>query len=81
MNVLALKSNVLLMVTAAIWGFAFVAQRVGMAYVEPFTFNGIRFALGSLSLVPLLLLSRGKRPFRRRENRRLARKPCSGAAR
>lgn len=60
MNVLALKSNVLLMVTAAIWGFAFVAQRVGMAYVEPFTFNGVRFALGSLSLVPLLLLSRGE---------------------
>jgi len=35
-----------------------VAQRVGMEYVGPFTFNGVRFALGSLSLVPLMLLKR-----------------------
>jgi drug/metabolite transporter (DMT)-like permease len=49
-----LKSDLLLLLTAAIWGFAFVAQRVGMEHVGPFTFNGIRFALGSLSLVPLL---------------------------
>ncbi len=49
-----LKSDMLLLLTAAIWGFAFVAQRVGMEYVGPFTFNGVRFALGSLSLVPLL---------------------------
>lgn len=49
------KSNLLLLVAAAIWGFAFVAQRVGMEYVGPFTFNGVRFALGSLSLVPLIL--------------------------
>lgn len=50
-----LKSNLLLLLAAAIWGFAFVAQRVGMEYVGPFTFNGVRFALGSLSLVPLML--------------------------
>ena len=50
-----IKSNLLLFLTAAIWGFAFVAQRVGMEYVGPFTYNGVRFALGSLSLVPLLL--------------------------
>ncbi len=49
-----LKADALLLVTAGIWGFAFVAQRVGMEYVGPFTFNGVRFALGSLSLVPLL---------------------------
>ncbi len=49
------KSNVLLLLTAAIWGFAFVAQRVGMQYVGAFTFNGVRFALGSISLIPLLL--------------------------
>lgn len=52
------KSDTLLLTTAVIWGFAFVAQRVGMDYVGPFTFNGIRFALGSLSLLPLLLISR-----------------------
>lgn len=54
-----LKSNVLLLLTATIWGFAFVAQRVGMEYVGPFTFNGVRFALGSLSLIPLILVTRG----------------------
>jgi drug/metabolite transporter (DMT)-like permease len=53
-----LKSDALLMLTATIWGFAFVAQRVGMEHVGPFTFNGVRFALGSLSLVPLMLLKR-----------------------
>jgi drug/metabolite transporter (DMT)-like permease len=51
-----IQSDALLLITAAIWGFAFVAQRVGMAHVGPFTFNGVRFALGSLSLVPLLFL-------------------------
>lgn len=49
-----MKSNLLLLLTACIWGFAFVAQRVGMDYIGPFTFNGIRFALGGLSLLPLL---------------------------
>jgi drug/metabolite transporter (DMT)-like permease len=55
------KSDALLLTTAIIWGFAFVAQRVGMDYVGPFTFNGIRFAIGSLSLLPLVLLSHGQR--------------------
>lgn len=50
-----LRSNILLLLTAAIWGFAFVAQKVGAMYVGGFTFNGIRFALGSISLIPLLL--------------------------
>lgn len=52
-----LRSNLLLLLTAAIWGFAFVGQRVGAKYVGSFTFNGIRFALGSLSLLPLLIYS------------------------
>ncbi|MGD0154360.1 MAG: DMT family transporter [Thermacetogeniaceae bacterium] len=55
MNKQTLKSNLLLLLTACIWGFAFVAQRVGVAFVGPFTFNGVRFALGSLSLLPLML--------------------------
>jgi len=45
---------VMLWITAAIWGFAFVAQRAGMEFIGPFTFNGIRFLLGSASLVPLI---------------------------
>jgi drug/metabolite transporter (DMT)-like permease len=50
-----LTSNILLLITAIIWGFAFVAQRVGAQHIGTFTFNGIRFALGGLSLVPLLI--------------------------
>lgn len=50
-----------LLLTAAIWGFAFVAQRAGMDYVGPFTYNGVRFLLGTVSLLPLLLLLRGSR--------------------
>jgi drug/metabolite transporter (DMT)-like permease len=45
---------VMLWITAAIWGFAFVAQRAGMEFIGPFTFNGIRFLLGSASLLPLI---------------------------
>ncbi len=61
MNIQTVKSNTLLLITAAIWGFAFVAQRVGMDYLGPFTFNAARFILGSLSLLPLLLISRDQR--------------------
>jgi drug/metabolite transporter (DMT)-like permease len=50
----------LLLLTAAIWGFAFVAQRLGNIYMGPFTFNAIRFSLGALALVPLLLWQRRK---------------------
>lgn len=46
---------IMLWATSAIWGFAFVAQRAGMEFIGPFTFNGIRFLLGSASLVPLIL--------------------------
>jgi drug/metabolite transporter (DMT)-like permease len=55
MNKQELKSNILLLLAAAIWGFAFVAQRIGAQYVGSFTFNGVRFALGCLSLLPLIL--------------------------
>ena len=49
-----LKSELLLLITAIIWGFAFVAQRAGMEFIGPFTFTGIRFALGSLVLLPFI---------------------------
>ncbi|HWR91431.1 MAG TPA: DMT family transporter [Desulfobacterales bacterium] len=52
------KSDALLLITAVIWGLAFVAQRVGMDHVGPFTYNGVRFALGALTLAPLLLAGR-----------------------
>jgi drug/metabolite transporter (DMT)-like permease len=52
-----MKSNLLLLITAVIWGFAFVAQRAGMEFIGPFTFNSARFFLGSISLIPLLILN------------------------
>ena len=59
-----MKSNVLLLITAIIWGFAFVAQRAGMEYLGPFLFNAIRFVLGSASLIPLLIYNK-KRKFKK----------------
>ncbi len=51
-----IKSTILLFLTAIIWGFAFVAQRVGADFVGAFTFNGIRFFLGFFSLIPVILI-------------------------
>jgi drug/metabolite transporter (DMT)-like permease len=61
LNIPTLKSDILLLVTAIIWGFAFVFQRMGMDYIGPFTYTGVRFALGTVSLLPLLLLTREQR--------------------
>ena len=59
----ALKADILLLITAVIWGMAFVAQRVGMEHVGPFLFNGVRFAIGALALLPLAMRSsRSMRP-------------------
>ena len=50
-----LAGNVALFLTALIWGLGFVAQRAGMEFIGPFTFNVVRSILGALSLVPLIL--------------------------
>ncbi len=50
-----LTADLLLLLVALIWGFGFVAQRAGMDHLGPFAFNGIRFLLGGLCLVPLAL--------------------------
>lgn len=55
MNKRVLRADWLLLLTAAIWGCAFVAQRSGMRYVGPFTFNGLRFLLGACALIPLII--------------------------
>ncbi|MCL2708690.1 MAG: DMT family transporter [Defluviitaleaceae bacterium] len=47
------RYSLVLFATAVIWGVAFVAQRAGMDYVGAFTFNGVRFLLGALVLVPV----------------------------
>ncbi|NLW17418.1 MAG: DMT family transporter [Firmicutes bacterium] len=51
-----LRGELMLLLAALIWGASFVAQRTGMEYVGPFTFNGIRSLLGSLALVPVILV-------------------------
>lgn len=50
------KSSLMLLLTAAIWGVAFVAQSVGMDYIGPFTFNAIRSLVGGLVLIPCIWL-------------------------
>ena len=65
MQTRTLRSDLMLLLTAAIWGFAFVAQRVGMDYVGPYTFNAARFLLGALSLLPLLLILKPQQPANR----------------
>lgn len=47
-----IKSSLLLFIAASIWGVAFVAQSLGMEYMGPFTFNGARFLLGGIVLLP-----------------------------
>jgi len=56
-----LKADGLLLLTALIWGFAFVAQRSGMQSIGPFAYTAVRFALGALCLLPLLALGRRHR--------------------
>ena len=51
-----LLGSLLLLVTAVIWGCAFVAQSVAMDFVKPFTFCGARFLLSGTALVPVILL-------------------------
>ena len=56
-----LKNSLCLLLAATIWGIAFVAQSVGMEYVGPFTFNGVRSLIGAAVLVPVLfILNRSK---------------------
>lgn len=57
----AWKSPLLLLLTATIWGVAFVAQSVGMDYVRPFTFNGVRSLLGAVVLLPVIYFFRSDR--------------------
>ncbi len=51
----ALRADLLMLLTALIWGTGFVAQTAGMDHIGPYLFSGLRFALGSLCLVPLIL--------------------------
>lgn len=58
MNTKRARSNIMLVLTALIWGVAFVAQSVGMDYLGPFTFNAARFIMGGIILIPCIFLIR-----------------------
>ena len=50
-----MRNSLLLLLTAVIWGVAFVAQSVGMDYVGAFTFNCVRSIIGGLVLIPCII--------------------------
>lgn len=52
-----LKGNLMLLLTAMIWGVAFVAQSVGMEHVGAFAFLSIRSLIASAVLVPVICVS------------------------
>lgn len=56
MNKFVLRQSLLLLLTAAIWGVAFVAQSVGTEYIGAFTFNAARNFIGALVLLPCIAL-------------------------
>ena len=55
------RSALLLLLTSAIWGIAFVAQSVGADYVETFTFLALRSWLAGFALLPLIAWTKRKR--------------------
>ncbi|HDZ56218.1 MAG TPA: DMT family transporter [Pseudomonas xinjiangensis] len=58
MNLRAYRADALMLITALIWGSTFVAQSLGMEHIGPFLYTGLRFLLGALVVLPLVLLAR-----------------------
>ena len=56
-----LRGSLLLLLAAAVWGLAFVAQRVGMDAMQPLSFNGIRLLLAGICLLPVIAVSDKKK--------------------
>lgn len=50
-----IPGEVLLLMTAIVWGTGFVAQRKAMEGMQPFVFIALRFFLGCLVLLPILI--------------------------
>ena len=61
-NAQKLRNSLLLLITATIWGMAFVSQQAGMDYMGPLTFTGSRNIIGSLVLIPVILIICAKTP-------------------
>ena len=86
---LKIRNSLLLLLTATIWGVAFVAQSVGMDYVGPYTFLFARSVIGGIVLLPIVAVLHKNAPLPAPENaekKRQARKTlllggvCCGTA-
>ena len=51
---------IILLIGSIIWGFAFVAQKDATNYIGTFTLNGIRFLIGAIVLLPVILIKNKK---------------------
>ena len=58
MNLRAYRADALMILTALIWGSTFIAQTLGMDHIGPFLYTGLRFLLGALAILPLVLLTK-----------------------
>jgi drug/metabolite transporter (DMT)-like permease len=71
MNKFVVRQSLILLLTAIIWGIAFVAQSVGMDYVGPFTFIAIRNVIGVIVLLPVVyFMGRNKENKETKENKK-----------
>ena len=72
-----LKGNLIMLLTAVIWGTSFISQKVGMETIKPATFNGIRLLIGSVVLLPFILFrekqSKKSDTYEKHDNKVLAR--------
>ncbi|MCQ2511549.1 MAG: DMT family transporter [Lachnospiraceae bacterium] len=77
-----MQGNLMLLITALIWGSAFVAQSAGMEYVGPFTYNMSRSYIGFLVLIPVVLFFRKsgqkEHPLTKEENKELNMRSIKG---
>ena len=77
------RNSLLLLLTAFIWGTAFVAQSVGMDYVGPFTYTCVRSLIAGIMLIPciaflnkVIRIWKKRRSARMRQRKRHIRKHC-----
>lgn len=74
-----LVSTLMLFSIASIWGFAIIAQVLGSDHVEPFTFNGIRFLMGAVSLIPVYSLFEKEKELTRYRRKKRHKRTAFGA--
>ena len=74
-----LASTLMLFAIAAIWGFAIIAQVLGSDHLEPFSFNGIRFLMGAVSLIPVYCLFEKETNMTRYDRKKRHKRTAIGA--